>query len=229
MTSWLTLILVMLLTIGSVALSVSTAPTDKAGTSGVPFSQPNGGAAPLTHSNLSSMLLDEGDLGVGVQSVSPVPAATGGANGEPPCLAKARHHTGLSRASDEVTFTSGEQLVEGLDAYSSTKTAHRVLEREVLILGGCHRFNTTVDGQTLSGSISPGLPHVQGHGSELKAYRFDISQGGGTVGLDLVLARKGVVDVEILLGPIADNSQVAGRITTKALAKIGAPVRVSLT
>jgi len=218
----------MLLVAGSVVLSVVTAPADTAQTSGSSLGQAQGPSGPLTNTNLSSMLLDAGDIGPGVERVEPVPPVDA-AVAEPPCLAKVRLHTETSRASIEMLFTNGDGLVEQLGAYSSTRSGRRAYETEVHTLDGCRHFDLTIEGQTISASISPGLPHVGRLGNELKAYRVDLSQGGLTLGADLVVARKGVVDLKMLLAPIAYNSSVIGQIATKAVAKIGAPVPVSLT
>ncbi len=174
------------------------------------------------------MLLDAGDVGPGVLRVEPVPPPDASA-ADPPCLAKAHVPTQKSRASIEILFTNGVALVEQLDSYSSTGSGHRAFETEARTLNRCRHFSSTIDGQTVSASISPDLPGVARLGNELKAYRLDLSEGGVTIGADFVLARKGLIDARLFLAPIAYNSSVIGRITTKAVAKVGTPVPVSLT
>jgi hypothetical protein len=219
--------LLLLLVVGSAFLSVATAPAARSKTPGVAI---EGGAVPLENTNLPSMLLTSNDFGSGVESITSVPAGGTGTADTPPCLQKESNwHSSIDLAGEGILFDRGDEVIEGLGAFPSRLSAHQAFEQDVRALDGCHHFNWTQDGQTLSASISRGLPHVGKQGNELAAYRIALSNNGVTVGLDVVIARKGAVDMRLFLVPIVDDSRVPAAFTGKALARIDAPVSVSST
>jgi hypothetical protein len=199
-TPWLTISFVLVLGIGSAVLSVQSAPVRKPHSSGRSFHQPDRHVPPHEDTNLSSMLLNSTDFGPGVQSVTAVPASAKGGAVTPPCLFKASNwDSRVAGAGAEIDFDSGNDLLEDLGAFANAASAHRAFSLDVRALDSCHKFDRSEDGQTLSYSVSPGLPQMARQGDEWMTYRFTITGDGAPVGLDLILVRKGGLSICVYL------------------------------
>jgi len=230
-TSWMTIGFLLILTGGSVAFSISTVPVHLTSTGGrLPSKQIN---TPLEATTLPTMLLTASDFGSGVESDTSVPSGDlsyGGATDGPSCLKRtASYDSALSTAGMIITLNNGTELQESLAAFQSIASAHQSFQRTMRALQRCRQLTYVEVGQRVTAWITRGIPNVGKQGDELSAFQVVVSGGAISTGLDLILVRKGVVDVAVVLAPLADNSLAPGGFTSKALAKIGAPVPVSST
>jgi hypothetical protein len=172
-------------------------------------------AAPVpTAQRLQSSLLALGNLPPGWSKTSANPPTTKSCYSNPiwkvPYAAKARAAFQMNN--------SVPQLVELLASYPN---AHAAYLQVVANLNRCSRFTETVQGQKITGTISP--VSNQRFGNESSSYTANLTVQGTMLDQEFVIARKGSTLAAVAVSDYgAVDSQLLNGLTTKAVRRIPA-------
>jgi hypothetical protein len=172
-------------------------------------------AAPvLTTQRLQSSLLTIGNLPPGWSKTNASSPTTKSCYSNPiwkvPYAAKARAAFQMN--------SSVPQLVELLASYPN---AHAAYLQVVGNLNRCSRFSETVQGQKVTGSMSP--VSNQRFGNESSSYTASLTVQGTQIDQEFVIARKGSTLAAVAVSDYgAVDGQLLNELTTKAVRRIPA-------
>lgn len=204
---------------GNAASTVGTA--SPATTAPSPASTAAGAPPGLSAADLKGMLLTVSDLPTGWSVDNSSKSSADDTTNGFACMQPIEdENKNLPNAG--ITFVQGSlpQMVEGL-TYDGPTVAKR-FDDAVKTLDGCTDVSIASNGQTAKGSIGAmSFPTV---GDESAAYAANLDLGGVSVGIDLVIARKGdVALVMFLVDGGSPDTTMLQTSATKALAKVPAP------
>jgi hypothetical protein len=169
----------------------------------------------MTDAQLTDLLLTPAEVGTGWTADT---SSSGGTSSAPSCL---KGVGGDSVADAEASYANGETAFafEGLGAQATDDDAKSSWEEVTNALDTCTDLTMTQSGQTVSGTITANGEADFGDGA--KSYTMTFTAEGMTLGIDLIVAYVGDVDLVVMYGTTGTaQSGTVDAMATAAIDKI---------